>query len=658
PASQQQPVYIPTSPVDTVAPRPAPAASGKDAQAPHVFIPPPPQASNAPSDGTEDPRVHAALRFTPEGQPEAVQGEFAQQTDAQLTQSDTQIRPLGNVPVLGPGPRAASAVASAEPVLDGAQYTPSAQEAATGAYSAGRTQQTQQTPPPQATPPPPSGKKHHKKPANPDTNTETVPTLVTAPGEQNPANPPVQEQQQPVQPAQQPAQTTGGATDEQLEQQNLPPLRGPWVRVQREPQPISPREEAEDQLRGIESGYSGWLAGAGIVNYRSGSLGYDHLAALEAPFEASAPLGYHSRFVFVAKPVFLDSGQADGTSTLTVQEFTSSGRTLVAIPQPLGTDTNTGPFAGSTATVSPPAQQNAAGVGGEVQFVTSTLGLAAGYTPFGFLVSNFTARGYWRPGNGPFTFGFTRDSIKDSQLSYSGLRDPGTASLSFPGVVWGGVMADQGNVQFSRGDALSGYYFGVGGQYISGYNVNDNWRFDGNGGAYWRVKSYPEYGTLSVGANFFGMHYDNNQDAFTFGMGGYFSPQFYFLANVPITWEGHYQTHWHYEIVGGGGLQAFQQDATPLFPLASQKAIEIALSNAELPALTTVSGNYNFRTNVAYQIGPHWFAGAFFSANNSRNYNAVSVGFSVHYMFRSQPSTATAPTGLFPTDGLRPFTVP
>jgi hypothetical protein len=61
---------------------------------------------------------------------------------------------------------------------------------------------------------------------------------------------------------------------------------------------------------------------------------------------------------------------------------------------------------------------------------------------------------------------------------------------------------------------------------------------------------------------------------------------------------------------------------------------------------------------MAYQISPHWFAGGFFSANNSRNYQSVSAGFFVRYMFRAQPSTATTPTGIFPTDGLRPFTVP
>jgi hypothetical protein len=320
--------------------------------------------------------------------------------------------------------------------------------------------------------------------------------------------------------------------------------------------------------------------------------------------------------------------------------------------------TNTGPTPGGTFTGAPPAQQNASGLAPEAQLITPTFAAAGGYTPLGFLVANWTARASWRPGNGPFTFSFNRDSVKDSQLSYSGLRDPGTSSLSYPGTIWGGVVGTGGNIQYVHGDAISGFYLGVGGQYLNGYNTETNYRIDGNGGAYWRVKAFPEYGNLSVGANFFAMHYQNNQGAFTFGMGGYFSPQAYFLANVPVTWAGHYQTRWHYQVVGGLGVQAFQTDLTPLYPLPEQKAILIGLNNASLPALTSVGANYDIRANVAYQVSPHWFVEGFASGNNARNYNASTAGFSIHYLFRAQPSTVTSPTGLFPHDGVRPFTVP
>ena len=85
------------------------------------------------------------------------------------------------------------------------------------------------------------------------------------------------------------------------------------------------------------------------------------------------------------------------------------------------------------------------------------------------------------------------------------------------------------------------------------------------------------------------------------------------------------------------------------------------VGNLAIPALTSVGPNYDLVGQVAYQISDHWFAGGFLSANNSRNYASVIAGFSIHYMFRSQPSEVTTPTGLFQYDdqhALRPMLVP
>ena len=643
---------------------------GAESGGPPAQVQPQPPG-HAPIPASQASNPGAGLRITAQpmnSMAAQAQALFAEQTDGQLTQgSAAVIHALPNAPA-GPLPKLNTAPSDLGQYTV-AQYTPSAQEAATGAFSAPKQQTTPQaetTTQPQPAPAPakpsaaqpatPATKKKKTGTAASKASQQSTPTLQNAPAQENPQQPQQVQNPQPVQvPAEvqappQPATTDTGLTDEELQQRNLPPLRGPWVRFQRDVRPPSPRDEAEMQLRAIEAGYSPWLGGTGILNYRSGSLGYDHLAVLEAPFEVSMPLGFNARLTIVAKPVFLDSGQADGTSVITVQESTTAGSTLVSIPQPIGTLTATA--------VTPPAQQNAVGIGAEVQLAFPHLALAGGYTPAGFLVATFTGRAQWKPANGPFTLSFSRDPVRDTQLSYSGLRDPGSATLSFPGNIWGEVMANQGTVRYSHGDAESGFYLSAGGQYLAGHEVEINNRVEGSGGAYWRLKAMPEYGNLSIGANFFGMRYAHNEDALTYGMGGYFSPQTYFLANVPFTWVGHYGTRWHYDILGNLGVQAFQEDLASLWPLAVDKALETAMNNAMLPARTSVGPNYDLRTHVACQIGPHWFAGGFFGANNSRNYSAVSAGFFVRYLFRPQPSTATTPTGIFPTDGLRPFTVP
>jgi tetratricopeptide (TPR) repeat protein len=624
-------------------------------------LPPLRTNSSAPQTPPANPRITSQPPSPPIDPAAAkTQALFADQTDNQLTQGSTPlIHNVPNAPVTPmPTVQAPPSNSNGQGTYDMAQYTPSAQEAATGAYSAPQSQQQQPQPTAQQPPAKPqagSSRRQRRKKNQQQQNLGNAPITSNPPPEAAapPSEVPPAEGQQPI-PAPQETSTenttTTGLTDEELEQRNLPPLRGPWIRIQRQGGPLSPRDEAEQQLQAIESGYSGWLGGSTVLNYRTGNLGYSQLAAIESPFEASAPLGYHARITVVARPVFLDSGQADGTAVLSVLESTISGSNLTAIPEPIGTLVATN--------VTPPAQQNAVGIGGELQLAFPHFAIAGGYTPYNFLVSTFTGRIMWKPGNGPFTFSLTRDSVKDSQLSYAGLRDPAGNTLGVEGQVWGGVVYDQGQVQIAHGDAQSGYYFAASGQYITGYHVLSNNRVDGNGGAYWRIFTEPEFGSLSMGANFFAMHYQNNQNAFTHGLGGYFSPQGYFLANMPFTWQGHYINRWHYNVMGAVGVQAFQEDSAPLWPLAADKPLETAQNNPMLPNITTVSGNYDVRSQIAYQFSPHWFVGGYIAANNSRDFTYTSVGFFVRFMFREQPSTATTPTGLFPWDGMRPFTVP
>jgi tetratricopeptide (TPR) repeat protein len=425
-----------------------------------------------------------------------------------------------------------------------------------------------------------------------------------------------------------------GATDDELMRENLPPLHGPYQRPSIVRQQDL-REQAQIHLGYIMGGYSPWLGGTGIVNHRSGTAGFDALTVLQAPFEASAPLGTGARLTIISNPVFLDAGGA-----------TTSPLLPGGVVEQLGT-------APANSVLN---QQNATGVGGEVQLATENFAVSAGYSPWGFLVANVIGRLNWKPANGPFTFTANRDSVKDSQLSYSGLHDPGSAGPGYEGNIWGGVVATGGDVQFGKSDPNSGFYISGGGQYINGVHVQTNDRIDGDAGAYWQVKEVPDQGNLSMGVNFFGMHYAHNSNFFTYGQGGYFSPQAYFLANVPFSFQGRYGANVHYSVVAAFGVEAFQQDSVPFFPLDS--ALQVANNNPSYSAETVVSGNYDFHGEVAYHLSDHWFAGGFLSLNNTRNYNNQVVGFFVRWTSRPQVESELGPTGLYPWEGLRPYLAP
>ena len=250
-------------------------------------------------------------------------------------------------------------------------------------------------------------------------------------------------------------------TDAELAAKDVPPLRNGYDPGVAGQPPLSQRAQTELELSALESSYSGWVGGIAFARYRSGTPGFDRLTDLESPFEVSGVLGKTLRATVVPLAVFLNSGTVD----------TASFQNSTGVIPVLGT------LSGAAA-VTPP-QQFASGVGGEFQLTTQNMGAAVGYTPYGFLVTNVTARGQWRPAGGHFTFFGDRDSVKDTQLSYAGLRDPGSASAIYEGNIWGGVIATGGGVRVDMGNERAGLYISGDGADLTGYHVLENRKYEG-----------------------------------------------------------------------------------------------------------------------------------------------------------------------------------
>ena len=442
-------------------------------------------------------------------------------------------------------------------------------------------------------------------------------------------------------------------TDQDLMSQHLPPLRGNYYTGEiLTPQvPLTERQQAERDLATLEASYSGWAGGTASARYRSGTPGLDQLTDLEATVEASATIGNSVRLTVVPKTVFLNSG------TLAVGNY--AGLTGSGVPV-LGTELAN--------VANGPAQQSVSGIGGEFQVATRNFAAAIGYTPYEFLVRNFTGRFLFKAGK-YFTFYGNRDSVTETELSYAGLRDPGSATLTYPGNIWGGVVNTGGGVRFDMGDEKAGFYITADGSDLTGYHVLQNTKFEGSAGAYFLAHTFPGYGKINIGASLFGMHFANNERSQSYGLGGYFSPTSYILASVPITFTGRYGDNFHYTIAGSLGVQSFQENTELLFPLDGGVESGYETTNCTitqiatrscgyLPSNSNTGANYSFNSEGAYRITEHWFGGAYISANNTNNYNTVTGGFFIRYTFRPQYSHEDYPTGMFPVEGFRPLRVP
>jgi len=221
-------------------------------------------------------------------------------------------------------------------------------------------------------------------------------------------------------------------------------------------------------------------------------------------------------------------------------------------------------------------------------------------------------------------------------------------------------------VRFDFGSEKSAFYVQAEGADLTGFHVLENRRFDGTAAATFRVRTFKDVGSLNIGGTMFGEHFNHNERGETYGLGGYFSPNAYFLAAVPVTFTGHQGTYFHYTVSGSAGIQTFQEASQVYFPLdvpiqtrfASGCTDAVAGACAVFPVNSQTELNYSVDAKVAYQMTDHWFVGAFLNGNNTNHYNTVSAGFFVRVTFRKEFPTADYPTGLFPVEGFRPVKVP
>lgn len=383
----------------------------------------------------------------------------------------------------------------------------------------------------------------------------------------------------------------------------------------------TPREEVEDQIAAVEGRNTPYAGMGTTVSGRSGMAGYDKMTIQQANFEISGTLNNQIRLSLLVLPTLIDSGTFYGTPT-----------------QPFGT---------LGATVAPPGQ-SASGIAGEVQLSTEDFGLRFGQSPNGFLVKNWIGGLRYRPGKSPLTFLITRDSVKDSMLSYAGAKDPGTNTA------WGGVIANAAQVIGNWGDGNSGFYANASYQSISGTHVAHNTRLDGTVGAYWKLYS-GHGGALTAGMNFSAMHYDKNLSYFTYGQGGYFSPQRYFLFSAPLRWTGTWRRQVQYAISGSIGSQYANQATTPYYPLSPS----IGFGIPYFPGQTTTGANYLLDFRASYQISPNWFLGLYANVNNARDYASQTASVYVRYMIRPRPLDTDLMIPSLPDwRGTQPFALP
>jgi tetratricopeptide (TPR) repeat protein len=231
-------------------------------------------------------------------------------------------------------------------------------------------------------------------------------------------------------------------------------------------------------------------------------------------------------------------------------------------------------------------------------------------------------------------------SVTNSLLSYGGMRDP------VSGADWGRVMDMGGSLQaiYLPVDRVSLSFTGEG-AYLTGDNVASNNRLSLRFDAAYDFR--PEnFDHLRVGPFVSLAHYDRNLDFYTFGQGGYYSPDADTRAGVLIdllTAEGR---QWQIEAKQSVARGNVTEAASPEYPLSGSPLTFGGTRFAATDLDTQLRGSV--------LLSDHLILSAFAGYSNAPGYKGYVAG-----LFLSIPFDARK--GVFSTDlpdsTFRPFSV-
>ena len=212
-----------------------------------------------------------------------------------------------------------------------------------------------------------------------------------------------------------------------------------------------------------------------------------------------------------------------------------------------------------------------------------------------------------------------RDPVRDSLLSYTGLRDP------YTGRRWGRVTETglRGSFYTSIGDEW-GFYGAAGAGILTGHNVQNNSHAQLSLAVSKSLKMKGfEY--FSVGPALSLGFYDKNLSQFTYGHGGYFSPRYMAQGTLGarfMTKEG------GNALVRGNvglGVQMNKQEAAPLFPDEPDGRWYSAINSSGITVGLDIEG--------LYMLNENWAVGGQLALNVAPDYNDFSVRLSIQYFF-------------------------
>lgn len=364
----------------------------------------------------------------------------------------------------------------------------------------------------------------------------------------------------------------------------------------------------EKKLVALLDRRTAWLSAAVDMRSRSGTTGVSQYNSTEIPVEYKTPWHANDEVFFRTDVVRVSAGTVDATNT-------NLGSMLRCQPN----------------CTAAPLEQTAQGMSFTAGY-KGAFSADIGVTPLGFAVTNVVGGIRFGGDLGPLSVSLeaSRRPVTASLLSFAGTVDPNT------GRTWGGVVATGARLGLSldKGETF-GFWASLGQHALTGTNVLSNDRTQLMAGGQWRIIN-EENRLLSLGLTGMYWHHSQNAGEYSFGHGGYYSPQYYRSLAVPIAFGERYP-RFSYVLrasVSASQSQTQTADYYPTDAALQAQAVALAPSSYVTPTYSGGSGSGTGYSGMAaweYQATRKLFFGGLFSVERSDYYAPNRVLFYLRY---------------------------
>ncbi|TAJ54704.1 MAG: tetratricopeptide repeat protein [Nevskiaceae bacterium] len=395
----------------------------------------------------------------------------------------------------------------------------------------------------------------------------------------------------------------------------------------REPALLTAREALLDDTRPQRE--SSLMLALDLID-KPGDAGISRYRGQQLPLRYQGPLGRAGRLEAQIDAVSLDAGRLPAA-------FEAAA--------PYGQLQAVGPTASGYAGVS----QSAEGWAPTVGYSQGPWRGDIGSTPLGFpvvdVVGGLRYGGDW--GQFDYAVEAHRRPLTSSLLAYAGARDP------LSGEVWGGVRDNGLGLRLARYERRWSGFVSTGYSALKGEQVADNRQWNLRLGGDWELLDRDDQ-RLYLGLTLSHQRYAENLRYYSFGQGGYYSPQRRSALSLPLDWRGRYRAlSWQVQAVAA--LTRTYEDDSLFFPtrpdLQAAAATRLAASGESAVYEGGDGGGFGYSLMAAleYRLSPHWTLGGRTDLDRSEFYEPLQFNL---YLRRWLDGAPEGP--LVPPQPLRP----